>query len=649
MMSDTPDLNGNALGDGQPVLSQAAQMPPADGGRRRALLIGIDDYPRSPLSGCVADVTSMESVLRHHYEFHEIDKLLAPIRAAGAEETAAGEATTMPTRANLISAIRAIGQRSERGDFVYIHYSGHGTQLKTVYDKKGSTIDEALICFDGTYIRDIELGVLLDELAAKELSISVTLDCCHSGGALREDEVREGWKNRFLRTSDSEVRHEDWLGRVPDQLADKDERHSWFYGERNYHLLAACQPREYAWEKPNPSQGLFTSLLIQALEGLDDALQVVSYGTVLGEVRARCMDYSRGDQCPVLFGDKSRTFFSFFGVQKLDPFQGSAFVIRVNDDGSVALNSGSTDLVTAGDEYRIYQPKGTDTGVQVRVERVDSFTSDAHVWEGDVSQVRPGFRAKLSKRAAPAQVILLETEFQGLDFLQGLSAQCAAFFDEQNPLEFRIGTKDADADFYVRINREKQFEILGQNQEALPYIPAETANGTPQAARTLCNIVQHVRAYLAIANMAPSAPLRPEPQFQMTMSHEGLRGDEVATYSIDYNNSAPYPVWITALNLAPDWSISTLIWNTGSGQEVEARTSIETFTAGVTVPCAVKSSGARSMTERVRLFVSKEQHDFSNLTLEPLEVARRGGYRNIVPRPLAKTWGVCDMTYDVSW
>jgi uncharacterized caspase-like protein len=37
---------------------------------RRALLVGINDYPSAPLAGCVNDAQSMAALLRRHDDGH---------------------------------------------------------------------------------------------------------------------------------------------------------------------------------------------------------------------------------------------------------------------------------------------------------------------------------------------------------------------------------------------------------------------------------------------------------------------------------------------------------------------------------------------------------------------------------------------------
>jgi hypothetical protein len=104
-----------------------------------------------------------------------------------------------------VNALKNLGndkEKPQKGDFVYIHYSGHGARTTTIFadlKKETDDIDEALVPCDinmgGKYLRDYELGALLENLVAKGLIVTLVLDCCHSGGALRgytDDESKTG-------------------------------------------------------------------------------------------------------------------------------------------------------------------------------------------------------------------------------------------------------------------------------------------------------------------------------------------------------------------------------------------------------------------------------------------------------------------------
>jgi len=81
---------------------------------RRALLVGIDDYPRFPLQGCVNDAKRLANVLERHHDGKlnfQCEIVTAPPQSI--------------TRASLRKKINdLLGQPA---DVAFFHFSGHGT------------------------------------------------------------------------------------------------------------------------------------------------------------------------------------------------------------------------------------------------------------------------------------------------------------------------------------------------------------------------------------------------------------------------------------------------------------------------------------------------------------------------------------------
>ncbi|KAK0706618.1 caspase domain-containing protein [Lasiosphaeria miniovina] len=153
-----------------------------------AVLIGIDYY----ISG-----TSREGV--HEYlrdwlgvQDSHIYRLTATTPGDDDSKAPRGDRSQRPTYENIIKVLQQVSQEARPKDLVYLHYSGHGIRVKTIFgDLKGEDgIDEALVptdiaCVGGRYVRDVEIAYLLREMVKKELVITVVLDCCHSGSADR--------------------------------------------------------------------------------------------------------------------------------------------------------------------------------------------------------------------------------------------------------------------------------------------------------------------------------------------------------------------------------------------------------------------------------------------------------------------------------
>jgi uncharacterized caspase-like protein len=143
---------------------------------KRALLIGINQYPGQPLNGCVNDVTDIADYLVSTQGFASSDvRLLTDARA-----------TTDAIR----DRIKWLVEGAAAADTLLLHYSGHGT-LFPVRDAQGNvTAVHGAICpvdFDWSephVIFDSELRDLIDQAPAAVEFIFVS-DSCHSGTLTR--------------------------------------------------------------------------------------------------------------------------------------------------------------------------------------------------------------------------------------------------------------------------------------------------------------------------------------------------------------------------------------------------------------------------------------------------------------------------------
>jgi hypothetical protein len=148
---------------------------------KRALLIGIGKYEVLPrLPGSKNDIELVRQVLFSRYGFSDDNMQVVRDEAA--------------TRVGVLSALNKIVKESGPNDVVYIHYSGHGSQVEDLNgDEPEDQLDETIVPQDGRTegvpdITDDELETILSQL--KTSQAVVVLDSCHSGTATRGLEVR---------------------------------------------------------------------------------------------------------------------------------------------------------------------------------------------------------------------------------------------------------------------------------------------------------------------------------------------------------------------------------------------------------------------------------------------------------------------------
>lgn len=142
-------------------------------GRRKALCVGINDYPYdgNDLNGCVNDARAWATLLVDHFDFPSSDvKLLLDSEA---------------TRKNMLKALKDLLAGASPGDHLVFTNSSHGSY---VADKSGDEekYDEILCPYDidQNHIVDDELRKMFSGLK-KGVRLTVVLDNCFSGTATR--------------------------------------------------------------------------------------------------------------------------------------------------------------------------------------------------------------------------------------------------------------------------------------------------------------------------------------------------------------------------------------------------------------------------------------------------------------------------------
>ena len=170
------------------------------------------------------------------------------------------ESKQWPTRENVISRLEAIIASANPGDFVYVHFSGHGTQLPPLSgegQKHRSTRGLALVLIGGPdgksirYFHGLELAYYLKKMVSKGLKVNMVLDCCFSGSVPRgeQDASRflpyDSTVDKVATTSPGAILDESYA--EPDSR-DGSLLPNWMVNPDGYTILTACGPHETAME-----------------------------------------------------------------------------------------------------------------------------------------------------------------------------------------------------------------------------------------------------------------------------------------------------------------------------------------------------------------------------------------------------------------
>lgn len=141
---------------------------PRPDGRTYAVLVGVADYPSSPLPRTDVDAERIAAALRAHVPADRLRVTLLTNRDA--------------TRANVTRALAELARDSTERDEVVFFFSGHGdTHADETDGDEADGLDETIELFDGS-LADDELARLLSPVKSR-MSI-VALDSCFSGGFL---------------------------------------------------------------------------------------------------------------------------------------------------------------------------------------------------------------------------------------------------------------------------------------------------------------------------------------------------------------------------------------------------------------------------------------------------------------------------------
>ena len=142
---------------------------------KRALLIGCN-YTATPsvrLQGCINDVVNVRNTLIDAYGYK--DSNIYVLRD--------DDKLRLPTKANILYAITNIIAMSSAADTVWIHYSGHGTQIRDINGDETDSQDECIVPCNynvAGFITDDDLVAIIKNAKCQMI---LCFDSCNSGTA----------------------------------------------------------------------------------------------------------------------------------------------------------------------------------------------------------------------------------------------------------------------------------------------------------------------------------------------------------------------------------------------------------------------------------------------------------------------------------
>ncbi|KAJ8131832.1 hypothetical protein O1611_g1791 [Lasiodiplodia mahajangana] len=494
-----------------------------------ALLIGVDFYFRGEkrsknpffnhLRGCVRDVSRIEEYLRKK-GVSNIEKLTATYDG---NDTGPKETENLPTYDNIKEKLNEIKTKVKQGDLLHIHFSGHGI-LRVKLDDLGDAGDAisgtALALTDvmcgGAYLTGYQLGAWVRALVEdKKVRVSITLDSCYSGRALRGDDGDNGNGEVVLRTSEEIDYDESYLdsdenadAEVPvfddapneSDLGHRDAKvkRSWLSNPEGCTVLTACQLNqragEYKFHGQEGKNGILTHWMLDIMNR-QFQIQTPTYARIAHYVKSSIKTRPEPDsQTPVLYGDG---FYEFFSDQQFIQHQ-ACLLQEYSQAGflnkKLVVDVGAAQGVAPGATYSVYpsiwsseRPVGAPIA-KIRIDDASAFQSQATLIDANNELTSlNGSLAVLNEWSLPSQQRVEVQPLPGTGTDDELQTTIAKFMekmitDTRFSSYFQIGGKDSQpCNFIVSLDiHNKNVEIKdGQNKSLsrVPTIPLDEDAG----------------------------------------------------------------------------------------------------------------------------------------------------------------------------
>jgi len=142
---------------------------------KKALLIGINyvSMPTVTLNGCIDDIVNVHNMIIDAYNYDKSNIIM--LRDDN------DNASTQPTHENIINRLIDLARESVNLDEIWIHYSGHGSQIQNSIRGSAKKMKEIIIPIDYDtkgYITDFEITNIIKQIKCRAILI---FDSCHSG------------------------------------------------------------------------------------------------------------------------------------------------------------------------------------------------------------------------------------------------------------------------------------------------------------------------------------------------------------------------------------------------------------------------------------------------------------------------------------
>jgi Caspase domain len=561
---------------------------PATAISRYAILIGINSYPKKPLSFCVRDVQSINEYLGGTSGDASIQMLVANEDSVTTDN---GCENPWPSLRNVFTAFNnVLSAGLKTGDHIYIHFSGHGRRRGSDREfSNRSTGDLALVLLSDKKPPEEEdlLGSILadrlEQFVKQGAVVTLVLDCCFSAAVYRRDDANV----RFLPPNGqpisdcgvSGVEKREDLVSSGSQYRTGTMRPSWLLDPKTYAILSASGPQDAAYElifKPKrecgpgdaeesgQGYGSLTYFLLLALESNQPGQNIkILYDHVrAGFAKARAVQH------PVLYGNTKQAFFG----QKVLRAHCATVPFFKKHDGTLELQAGRAHAVCDGDQFILTELRpllpGTLSSIKqtvVQVIRASAFTSEVELLGADTNhRFDTGLAKSLKLRQLQKYPICLGKDLSNLeDWRTKLCEKSLSVIDDEN----------APYSFYITKGGNNTYEVMNGTSysKRISNIPPLLIDGN--GLTFVCDVIEHLAKFeliRALNNQAASEQFghsfdvklvdRSGKSYQPGSVVEVQANDELKyMFELRIVNTGDKVLYVHPYDMGPHWEIENLL------------------------------------------------------------------------------------------
>jgi len=597
-----------------------------------AILIGINSYKGKSLRGSVRDVQDIKAYLEVAIDRVHIRMFTATESTNPESSCPVEDPQFLPTSRNINAAFEEVTKSAKAGDFVYIHYSGHGTrEIPNDRSYNKSEGDLALVVLTEekekpeTYLYGRSLAYSLNAMVKNGLVVTLVLDCCFSASVHRHEFLSV----RYI-PYDMEIGSMipfDFKGSLNDIQANKPASRdasmlpNWLIDPDKYAILVACGPGEEAGESQFVDEqihGLLSYFLLESLK--EDHSLNHSINDIYERLRAEFRKYYP-HQNPILYGNKGQ---GFLGHANLGVGVATV-IINKKTDGSLELQAGLAQGVSNGDQFALcpltYSESTLPAGDRiVTVKRAGAFTSDLERLDLPSMQDQPRWRARaVTQRFLRDFPIRLAPEL--LYFDEWLAAL------EKRSLNVRTDTEQRPSAFQVTQNSNQEYEVRDESSGGIIDLPASQQNQA--SISQIADILEHLARFKLARDLENKASTEVfQRSFDIHVLSKENRFDPGNLIEVNdgtkmqlvVRNRGVHDLYICIYGLGPCWQVENIyrVTHTAIPPESERLEGGFRKRLKMLIPRELKEKGYRSCEDIIKVFVTSHPTSFDFLELPRL-------------------------------